>query len=511
MNNPADTAQSPDAPRPMDGRVDAAPQPLPVDGTALEMRQVAGLTAGSVTNLRPGTFQFHESETEIGFAVTVRNADEVFVVPGQAASHVDEIPLDEPTPLNDSVLNVGSACFTVRRPRPAPTPEHRLAQIEARRHRPGPIVVPELAVASGGPTQSTSHRFGTLFSRRDEEPESGLDPAWWRFLEDIRDTRSRVAERHRWLHPDPEELRSRLERMDPGLWDRGIEHPLFGRVALAYATIPWEPHFDAPERIPPALHGPIREMSRLPWVPVTANLHHGPLGIAGSRAAVLAASRYVLLSLCSLTAPADFALSIVTAKGLVGDWSWTSALPNSMFPDGSDDDGFLIAVADGMTHFEGAGFSHEAVLRNEMGLVAIAETPEELPEYCATVLVIAPDGRCQVRNHMGEQVVGTPIGVTADLASRVAAMITAAVGDTAPNPHGHAPPPERPARDGEPAAAEGEDLEADLDEDLEPADDEDLDDVDLDLEDQPVQDEVDPDELRDLDDPERWTEHSLDG
>lgn len=488
------------------------PRSEPADEPELEMRQVAGLTAGSVTNLRPGTFQFHESDTEIGFAVTVRNAAEVFVVPGQAAAHIDEIALEEPTPLNDSVLNVGSACFTVRRPRPAPTAENRLAEIEARRHRPGAITVPDLAAAPGGPTQSTSHRFGALFSRREGVDEPQLDPSWWQFLEEIRDVRSRVAERHRWLHPDPEELRSRLERMDPGLWDRGVEHPLFGRVALAYATIPWEPHFDAPERIPPVLHGPIREMSRLPWVPVTANLHHGPLGIAGSRAAVLAATRFVLLSLCSLTAPADFALSIVTAKGLVGDWSWTSALPNSMFPDGSND-GFLVAVADGMTHFEGAGFSHEAVLRNEMGLVAIAETPDELPEYCGTVLVISPDGRCQVRNHMGEQVVGTPIGVTADFATRVAAMITEAVGDAAPSTgQPTPPPPERPARSDD--AIGHTDADDVTDDDLIDATDDPEDAPDAEGADGPEADATGVDEEDEgdgSDDPERWTRHTIGG
>lgn len=446
-------------------------------GPPLEMRQVAGLTAGSVIELRPGTFRFQESDVAVGFSVTVQGSD-VFVVPGETTAHVDEIELTEPTPLNDSVLNVGSACFTVRAARPAPSAEERLAILDTKHYRAGAIPVPELPVDPAAVTRYRSDRFGPLFAHPDGDPDAELelDHEWWRFLEQIRDIRCRVAERHRWLHPDPEELQSRLERMDPGLWDRGREHPLFGRVALAYATIPWEPRFDAPERIPTALHDPIREMSRLPWVPVTANIRHGPLGIAGSRAAVLAASRHVLLSLCSLTAPLDFALSIVTAKGLVDDWSWTASLPNSMFPDGSDD-GFLIAVADGMTHFEGAGFSHEMVLRNEMGLIAVAETPEELPEYCATALIISPDGRCQVRNHLGEQVVGTPIGVTSELAAAVAEMITAAVGDTSRAPHRPLPPPpERPSRTPpaeEPAEPGGDlldpaggDLDADLARDL---------------------------------------------
>jgi hypothetical protein len=456
MNNTADTTDprndaGPDDASPLDGLdpeptrnptaattapTEAATGPVteegPLDEPALdttpilEMRQVAGLTAGPVMDLHVGSFQFNESDSDVGFDLTVAESAEVVVRPGTADAHIDEVALTEPTPLNDAVLNVGSACFTVRPPRPAPSAEHRLATLDAVLHRPPAITVPtDLVAESEGATQTRSTRFGALFARGEGEPETGLDHGWWEFLETVRDVRSHVAERHRWLHPDPEELRSRLQRMDPGLWDRGIEHPLFGRVALAYATIPWEPRFDAPERIPTPLHGPIREMSHLPWVPVTANLHHGPLGIAGSRAAVLAAARSVILALASLTVPSDLTLSIVTAKGRVDDWSWTSALPNSLFPNG--DDAFLIAIADGMTHFEGAGFEHEAVLRNEMGLVALGESPDDLPEYCGTVLLIGPDGRCQVRNHLGEQVVGTPIGVTADFAVGTAEIIAEAI------------------------------------------------------------------------------------
>ncbi len=402
---------------------DEEPPPSPL----LEMRQVAGLTSGSVMDLHVGSFQFQESESEVGFAVIVHDDLSVIVVPGTAEAHVDEIPLVEATPLDASVLNVGSACFTVRPPRPAPGSETRLAAIEASRRRPGAIVVPDLTTAAdNGSTQTRSPRFGTLFSTAAED--AGLDGRWWAFLETIREARIQVAERHRWLHPDPEELRSRLERLDPGLWDRPREHPLFGRVALAYATIPWEPRFDDPDRIPTELHGPIREMSQLPWVPVTANLSHGPLGIAGSRPAVLAAARNVVLSLACLSAPIDIVFSIVTAKGLIEDWSWTTALPNSLFPDGTDT-GFPIAVADGMVHFDGAGFEHEAVLRNELGLIALAESPDELPDYCGTVLQITSDGRCQVSNHLGEQVEGTPIGVTAGFAASLAASVAAAIGD----------------------------------------------------------------------------------
>lgn len=440
----------------------SAPEPV------LEMRQVAGLTSGSVMELHVGSFQFHESESDVGFAVVVDETEEAYVVPGTAEAQVDEVPLNEPTPLFDSILNVGSACFTVRRHRPLPDSESRLRALEEIRRVPGAINVPDLSVAEGGPTQSRSSRFGALFSRSEGEAET-LDHRWWEFLESIREARSLVAERHRWLHPDPEELRSRLDRLDPGLWDRTRRHPQFGRIALAYATIPWEPRFDDPDRIPTELHGLIREMSKLPWVPVTANLSHGPLGIVGPRPATLAATRHAVLSLACLTAPSDLSFSIVTAKGLIDSWSWTSALPNSLFADGRPN-AFPIAIADGMVHFDGAGLAHEAVLSNEMGLIALAETVDEVPDYCATVLHISPDGRCMVTNHMGEQVPGTPIGVTASFAASMAASLTEAIGDDdalAPRSRPAAPPPERPHRAlaAEPEEAVG-DAVLDLDEDL---------------------------------------------
>ncbi|MGH1489066.1 MAG: hypothetical protein ACRBK7_06665 [Acidimicrobiales bacterium] len=406
---------------------DGADDPTPEKPTILEMRQVAGLTAGSVMGLHKGSFQFRESDKEVGFALTVESPDDVVVSPGSATTMIDEIVVDEPTPLGRGVLNVGTACFTVRRLRSKPDNASRLAAVMAGRTPPKAISVPQFETDQPAVEQQSSSRFGSLFSRNSEEPESELDAQSWQFLESIRDIRSMVAERHRNLHPSPEELKSRLDRLDPGLWDRSIEHPLFGRFAVAYSTIPWEPRFDAPERIPTQLHRPIQEMSCLPWVPITANLLVGPLGIVGGRSAVLACARNAVLSLACLSAPSDIEFSIVTAETLVSDWDWTSALPNSLFPSGSDN--YCVAVADGMTHFDGAGLDAEAVKNNEMGLVVLADTVEDLPDYCGTVLQLTPEGQCQVTNHLGEQIVGTPIGVAASFASMTGAALREAIGD----------------------------------------------------------------------------------
>lgn len=416
--NPPTESGAPQAANPA---IEAAPE------TTLEMRQVAGLTAGSVMVLRDGSFQFRESEKEVGFSLVVDGPQNVTVINGSATSTIDEIVVEEPTPLGDSVLNVGSACFTVREPRPAPSNEERLENLEANRKPPPAITVPVFDSAAGAPVQTRSSRFGSLFSRGAEEEQAGFDAQTWQFLESIRDTRSFVADRHRKLHPDPEELHSRLTRMDPGLWDRTVEHPMFARFPIAFSTIPWEPRFDEPERIPETLYEPIQEMSCLPWVPITANLLFGPLGIVGGRSAVLSCARNAVLYLACLTSPADIEFSIVTAQGLVEDWNWSSSLPNSLFPNGENK--YCVAIADGMTHFEGAGFAHEAVKKNEMGLIVLADSVDDLPDYCGTVLELTSDGQCRVTNHLGEQVTGTPIGVTVSFAASLAGIVREAVGD----------------------------------------------------------------------------------
>ena len=432
MSNQSDPSEANQAmpAAPTGGETSAPGQAIVVNNrrpAALEMRQVAGLTAGSVMVLHEGSFQFRESAKEVGFALVVDQDENVVVIAGSSAAYVDEIEVTEPTPVGDAVLHVGSACFTVRRTRPEPSGGYLMSVLEAARTPPGAITVPDFEDAGALPEQVKSSRFGALFSGKPDEAPTALDAESWTFLESIRDIRSLVAERHRRLHPNPEELRSRLQRLEPGLWDRSMEHSLFARFAIAYSTIPWEPRFDNPERIPERLYDPIKEMSQLPWVPITANLLNGPLGIVGARPAVLACARNAVLSLAALSSPEDIEFSIVTAQGLIEDWAWTSSLPNSLFPQGHN--GYCIAVADGMSHFEGAGMTHDAVRKNEMGLIVLAESLDELPEYCGTVLELLPTGECRVTNHLGEQVSGTPIGVAANFAAATAAMIKDAVGD----------------------------------------------------------------------------------
>ena len=86
-----------------------------------------------------------------------------------------------------------------------------------------------------------------------------------------------------------------------------------------------------------------------------------------------------------------------------------------------------------------------------MGLIVLAENLDDLPEYCGTILQITPEGRCQVSNHLGEQILGTPIGITAGFAAASAATITDAIGDDTAT--------FEPPADGEDLADHGDDID----------------------------------------------------
>ena len=385
----------------------------------LHMRQVAGLSAGSTMDLHTGSFEFSESGGNVGFTLTINNQNDVVLVPGQAPAFLDEVEVGNATQVGNVVLNVRTACFVLRPPRPSVSGDTRLRQIHATRRAPKLIKVPDFPVGKSAALAADGSWLSALLS----DPQNGnagpqLDAASWEFLEEIRRARSAVAERQRNNHPDPEELQSRLRRLDPGLWDRSFSHPLFGRFAIAYASIPWEPRFDDPDRIPTKLHDPIGKLSCLPWVPVTANLLVGPLGVVGNRSAALACVRFALLSLASLTAPGELEFSVTTQTGNATDWAWTAALPAEMSPTGKAK--YCVAIADGMENFESAGLDEQAVKDNELGLIVLGETIDDLPPYCGTVLTINDDGTCHVTNHLGQRIEGTPIGITHDYATQLA-------------------------------------------------------------------------------------------
>ena len=115
------------------------------DGDHLEMRQVAGLTAGSMMKLGVGrAFEFNESNDGGTFSLRVLENGAVVVHPGSARAVVDEIEIEEPMLIGDALLNVSSACFSVRRPRPPASTESRMESIAAAFASISAITVPAI-------------------------------------------------------------------------------------------------------------------------------------------------------------------------------------------------------------------------------------------------------------------------------------------------------------------------------------------------------------------------------
>ncbi len=364
--------------------------------------------------LPPGkSFQFSETTTSsdaqddgsASFVLRVTDDGRVIVLPGSAPAIVNETTVEEPTFVGNGILSVGSACFAVR-PIRAATSVSALERAEVVMSAPRAITVGDMTIDSGA---------DELFSA-------------------IAETRHQVAERHRLTHPDPEELKSRLTLMDPGLWERDREHRFFGRYSVGYAVIPWQPKFDDPSRIPEELHEQVNQMSVLPWVPVTASITQGPIAIFGGRAATLAACRHAVLSLAALSAPGAARFSVVTGRDRVDDWQWTKSLPELMSPtrssaaNGTDGhtDYYQLSVVDGSEHLEPAGLSLGDA-GPDSGLIVLGMDRSSVPDGCATYIGISDDGRATVTNHFNEEISATPIGVTEafahDMATRIADIL----------------------------------------------------------------------------------------
>ena len=239
----------------------------------------------------------------------------------------------------------------------------------------------------------------------------------WEFVERVRATRTEVADRERYLHPDPAELAERARQRAPILGIRPWGHPLFAKASVVVADMPWTPRFDHVEAVPDSLGEHLRTLMSLPSLPIAADLLVGPLGIVGNRGATLACARHVMLSLYAMSTD-DLHLHVITdeARYDVWDWSIDIAPDHPVDPD----DGFGVVIVDGPEHFETHDLDHTAAIEHKLGAVFLAETIEQLPTYCGTVLQVDSAGSGLLTNHLGHVISGTPIGVTTGFATAVA-------------------------------------------------------------------------------------------
>lgn len=68
--------------------------------------------------------------------------------------------------------------------------------------------------------------------------------------------------------------------------------------------------------------------ARIPASPVEVDLHSGPIGIWGERAAALALARSLVCQVATHSGPADLTIGVFTDKARANEWRWTAWLPH---------------------------------------------------------------------------------------------------------------------------------------------------------------------------------------
>jgi hypothetical protein len=391
--------------------------PPPPDNDAPELRQIAGLTAGTIIPLDRPSLAFAEGENEVGFRLDVAPSGRVEVIPEAATVTIDAVPVSGPTAVGLGALDVGSARFVVR-PRYRSVgdwPDDReLASVE-----PAIIEVPAELAATDGTERNRRRR--RLLGGPTEPARETLDAASWEFVETIRETRGETAERLRLLHPDPAELGDRARYNAGSLGFRRRGEARFAEVGVLCADISWMPRFDDITAIPESLGDHLRPLMSLPSVPIVADLLIGPLGITGPRRAAIACARHIALSLYGMSSD-ELMLHVVTDPGRADDWRWAAALA----PDQRIDPrfGYPVLLVDGAHNFPGTtGLDHYRIMEGRAGLVVLADAVEQLPSYCGTVLQVDRAGSGLLTNHKGQVIKGTPIGVSDALAQELAQVL----------------------------------------------------------------------------------------
>ncbi|MCP4223514.1 MAG: hypothetical protein GY773_09255, partial [Actinomycetia bacterium] len=379
----------------------------------LELRQIAGLTAGVVMDLVQSSYDFAEGTDVVGFSIRVDDHDRAVVVPGAAPARLDSIAINEPTPIGSGVLDVGTARFIIR-----PKKERRRAtdwlDETTRIDQPEPVIVVPSNMTE--PAPAPGRRRG-LRRRKQPPTDQASDVATWEFIESIRQTRAEMADRERYHYPDPADLVIRAAHEAPNLGVRPPGHPLFAKIGVMVADQHWLPNFDNIQDIPESIGTQIQPLLSLPSVPVVADLLVGPLGIVGTRAAAMAAARHIMVSLFGLSTQ-DLHLHIASSEVRADAWQWARTISSDQPVD--TDDGFPVVIVDGMENFGVGGFSHQEALNHEVGVVILVDSVEDLPSYCGTVLQIDPAGTALLTNHLGNVIKGTPIGISTATAASIA-------------------------------------------------------------------------------------------
>ncbi len=402
----------------------------PPANAALELRQVAGLTAGSSMPLGIGAYQFGPSDhgrgldlgdpTDVGFTVAVSEDQTVTLHPSpetRQAVRVDGVHIFEPTVIElDQVIDAGSARFQLapkraiqRRRRTLQRVDRAMALFEP--DVPTPTIEEIAAIQEAHPRRRNRSPISRL-SRKEVLAE---DPVAQHFVSVLRAHRAEVMANRRLTHPDPEALLHQARHAADLAWDCDRTHHAFAEVAIAYGDEPWQPRFSHPERVPDGASTALQELFLAPSVPQIADLRRGPLGIVGDRNSTLAVARQILVTVAVRSAPEDVALMVMADEEREADWAWAAHAPHAQ----QRFEGALpIVFVDDVDQLDG-DLADPLLEAGGFGTILLSETVDELPPICPTVMTIDAHGGATVVQHENHTTVigATPIGLSPELAA----------------------------------------------------------------------------------------------
>ncbi len=372
----------------------AASQPTPVlpeisDSTPLELRQISGITAGSVFPIEPGGLRLGLGPDRVEFELRLRPPGQVIVLPRSLPILLDGQPVVGPTIVGDATLEIDGARFVVSRRRS--TTQRRRAGVRIE-HTPNEPVIPVPAVDGDAFTAELVKRVSAA--------------------------RRVVVSQRRRSQPNAVEL-LHAARYDDGLrWSRPTAHGSFFQVAVAHADVAWRPRFDRPGRIDTPSARALEPLQRLVAVPVTADLRSGPLAIIGARPARLAVARHVVLSLTTMTAPSELELAVLAPSGSADDWSWADRLPHTR---SGPDHAVPVLVVDGPEQLQGQ-LGAALTEPGGIGTVILGDDVNDITMPCSMTIFVADDWTATIVDHVSGATHrrATPLGFTEAIAERAA-------------------------------------------------------------------------------------------
>lgn len=246
----------------------------------IELRQVAGISAGGRLELsagcqydfgpvRRGHGQLDDGRPDsVGFTLRLDEELTATIGPGSSPVSIDAEAVTEPTDVGDRIIDAGSACFVVARPRP-----------------------PRMRGGGRGDELAELHPWVESLV-----PEPIAD------LEATPETVDDLLDRRRRLHAGADEICHRIEGGGALLWGRTPGHPLFGTAVAAMTNVDVQ----------------ARGLVIQTPVPVSVDLLASPTMLIGERSLQLAVARHLLISLATTVGPEHVAIELRSGQNDLG-------------------------------------------------------------------------------------------------------------------------------------------------------------------------------------------------